>query len=113
VTIRRGLVIGRGGTLGFAWSAVALREIERALDWDGWARIEVRPEVQAAYVSEVQAALPGTAYNASACHSYYIDANGRNSFSWPWSTNESVRLVSRFDAADVDTTAHVTAESLS
>jgi NTE family protein len=28
------LVIGRGGTLGFAWSAVALREIERALDWD-------------------------------------------------------------------------------
>ena len=78
----------------------------------GWARIEVRPEVQAAYVSEVQAALPGTAYNASACHSYYIDANGRNSFSWPWSTNELVRRVSRFDAADVDTTAHVTAESL-
>jgi hypothetical protein len=34
VTIRRGLVIGRGGTLSFAWSAVALREIERALDWD-------------------------------------------------------------------------------
>ncbi|MGO9924947.1 MAG: hypothetical protein ACLPLP_02065 [Mycobacterium sp.] len=33
MTIRRGLVIGRGGTLGFAWSAVALREIERALDW--------------------------------------------------------------------------------
>jgi hypothetical protein len=44
--------------------------------------------VQAAYVSEVQAALSGTAYNASACHSYYIDANGRNSFSRPWSANE-------------------------
>jgi NTE family protein len=28
------LVIGCGGTLGLAWSAVALREIERALDWD-------------------------------------------------------------------------------
>jgi hypothetical protein len=59
-----------------------------------------------------KAALPGTVDNASACHSYYIDANGRNSFSWPWSTNDLVRRVSRFDAADVDTTAHVTAESL-
>lgn len=31
---RRGLAIGCGGTLGFAWTAVALREVERALDWD-------------------------------------------------------------------------------
>jgi NTE family protein len=33
-TVRRALAIGCGGTLGFAWTAVALREIERALDWD-------------------------------------------------------------------------------
>jgi hypothetical protein len=77
-----------------------------------WARIELRTEVQAAYVSEAQAALRGTAYNASACHSCNIDANGRNSFRWPRSTNELVRRVNRFGAADVDTTAHVTAESL-
>lgn len=31
---RRGLVLGCGGTLGFAWSAVALAEVERALGWD-------------------------------------------------------------------------------
>src|SRR5689334_7055052 len=31
---RRGLAIGCGGTLGFAWTAVALDAIERALDWD-------------------------------------------------------------------------------
>lgn len=31
---RRGLAIGCGGTLGFAWTAVALRAIEEALDWD-------------------------------------------------------------------------------
>lgn len=30
----RGLVIGCGGTLGFAWSAVALDELERQLGWD-------------------------------------------------------------------------------
>lgn len=33
-TIRRGLAIGCGGTLGFAWTAIALRELERAIDWD-------------------------------------------------------------------------------
>lgn len=31
---KRGLVIGCGGTLGFAWSAVALAEVERQLGWD-------------------------------------------------------------------------------
>ncbi|GAB4001512.1 patatin-like phospholipase family protein [Nocardioides ultimimeridianus] len=34
MTTRRALAIGCGGTLGFAWTAVALREIERRLDWD-------------------------------------------------------------------------------
>ena len=33
-TGRTALAIGCGGTLGFAWTAVALRELERALDWD-------------------------------------------------------------------------------
>jgi NTE family protein len=31
---RVALAIGCGGTLGFAWTAVALRELERSLDWD-------------------------------------------------------------------------------
>jgi cation diffusion facilitator CzcD-associated flavoprotein CzcO len=65
-----------------------------------WATLAVRPEVQAEYVEQVQAALQGTAYTMSSCHSYFIDANGRNSFSWPWSTSELVRRVSAFDPAD-------------
>jgi cation diffusion facilitator CzcD-associated flavoprotein CzcO len=65
-----------------------------------WSTLTVRPEVQSAYVDEVQAALEGTAYTLASCHSYYIDENGRNSFSWPWSTNELVRRVSAFDPAD-------------
>jgi NTE family protein len=32
--IRRGLVLGCGGPIGFAWSAIALDELERALGWD-------------------------------------------------------------------------------
>ncbi|GAA2778593.1 patatin-like phospholipase family protein [Crossiella cryophila] len=31
---RRGLAIGCGGTLGFAWTAVALQAVERQLGWD-------------------------------------------------------------------------------
>lgn len=31
---RRGVIIGCGGTLGFAWSAVALQTLERRLGWD-------------------------------------------------------------------------------
>ncbi|MFC4127481.1 patatin-like phospholipase family protein [Nocardia rhizosphaerae] len=34
MTTRRGLAIGCGGILGFAWTAVALAAVERALDWD-------------------------------------------------------------------------------
>ncbi|GAB3853024.1 patatin-like phospholipase family protein [Nocardioides maradonensis] len=34
MTTRRALAIGCGGTLGFAWTAVALREVERRADWD-------------------------------------------------------------------------------
>lgn len=31
---RRGLVVGGGGTLGFAWAVAALAAVEEQLDWD-------------------------------------------------------------------------------
>ncbi len=65
----------------------------------GWGSIDVRREVQAAYNREVQQALSGTVYNAGGCSSYYLDRNGRNSFSWPWSTGRMRRRVGRFDPA--------------
>ncbi|MGV0625314.1 patatin-like phospholipase family protein [Mycolicibacter minnesotensis] len=34
MTTRRALAVGCGGTLGFAWTVVALAEVQRALDWD-------------------------------------------------------------------------------
>lgn len=63
----------------------------------GWAAIDVRAEVQEAYNGDVQGALGGTVYNAGGCQSYYMDVNGRNSFSWPWSTGEMKRRLGRFD----------------
>ncbi|MEU4598657.1 NAD(P)/FAD-dependent oxidoreductase [Nocardia sp. NPDC023988] len=71
---------------------------------EGWPVLDVRPEVQARYVDEVQAALPGTVYNSGGCSSYYLDVNGRNSFSWPWSTGALRSRVSSFDPADFTVT---------
>ncbi|MGH3715371.1 MAG: flavin-containing monooxygenase [Micromonosporaceae bacterium] len=63
----------------------------------GWSSVDVRPEVQSAFNDQVQQALPSTVYNAGGCSSYYLDVNGRNSFSWPWSTGRMRRTIAAFD----------------
>ncbi|GAA1990233.1 NAD(P)/FAD-dependent oxidoreductase [Amycolatopsis minnesotensis] len=70
-----------------------------------WSSVDVRKDVQDAFNAEVQAALPGTVYNAGGCSSYYLDVNGRNSFNWPWSTGALRRRVARFDPAAYTITA--------
>ncbi|MGH8506560.1 MAG: flavin-containing monooxygenase [Stenotrophobium sp.] len=60
-------------------------------------RFEVRHEVQQAYNEKVQSALQGTVWNAGGCSSYYLDANGRNSTGFPWSTLKMRRILARFD----------------
>ncbi|OXM62673.1 flavin-containing monooxygenase [Amycolatopsis vastitatis] len=67
--------------------------------------LAVRPEVQEAFNAEVQAALPGTVYQSGGCSSYYTDVNGRNSFSWPFSTGRLRSRVGSFDEADYEITA--------
>jgi cation diffusion facilitator CzcD-associated flavoprotein CzcO len=62
--------------------------------------LSVRPDIQDEFNQQVQQALPGTVYNAGHCNSYYFDANGRNSFAWPWTTSRLKREVSHFDADD-------------
>ncbi|MFJ1807612.1 MULTISPECIES: flavin-containing monooxygenase [unclassified Streptomyces] len=70
----------------------------------GWAGMDVRPEVQAAFAAEVRQALPSTVYNSGGCSSYYLDGNGRNSFSWPWSTGRMRRRLAEFDPEAYDVT---------
>lgn len=65
--------------------------------------MDVRPEVQAAFHAEIQQALPSTVYNAGGCSSYYLDVNGVNSFSWPWSTGRMRRRLAHFDPEAYDT----------
>ena len=77
----------------------ALREMRRRK----LARVEMRREVQAAYNEKVQRDLQGTVWNTGGCSSYYLDANGRNSTGFPWSTLEMRRLLARFDLTSYHT----------
>jgi cation diffusion facilitator CzcD-associated flavoprotein CzcO len=62
-----------------------------------WKSIAVRPEAQRAYNGELQEALQSTVYNVGGCQSYYLDASGKNSTIWPWSTGRLTRRVGSFD----------------
>ncbi|MEW2049306.1 NAD(P)/FAD-dependent oxidoreductase [Streptomyces sp. NPDC005476] len=105
------LLLGPGLGTGHS-SAFAILEAQldlvlsavRAAREGGWTALEVRGDVQAAYNARLQAALAGTVYNSGGCRSYYLDVNGRNSFSWPWSTDRLRAEVGRFDARDFTVT---------
>jgi len=70
----------------------------RAMRSRGVTRVEVRQDAQDAWNREVQRDLAGTVWNRGGCSSYYIDANGRNSIGFPWSTQTMRKLLREFDA---------------
>lgn len=59
--------------------------------------VEVRAESEEAFHKEMQQRLPGTVW-ASGCHSWYLDAQGRNTTIWPGFTFEFRRRTRHFDA---------------
>jgi cation diffusion facilitator CzcD-associated flavoprotein CzcO len=92
--------LGTGHTSAFMILEAQLDHVLGALSAllsGGRSSLEVRPEVQAEFVAAVRSALRGTVYETGGCASYYHDVNGRNSFSWPWSSG---RLRSRVGAFD-------------
>jgi cation diffusion facilitator CzcD-associated flavoprotein CzcO len=97
--------LGTGHTSAFMVLEAQLRHtvaaVTRTLRSDR-ASVSVRPEAQAAFNAAVQAALPGTVYQSGGCSSYYTDVNGRNSFSWPFSTARLRSRVGSFDEADYE-----------
>ena len=59
------------------------------------ATIAVDPARLGSYNRSVQAALLSTVWN-SGCTSYFLDASGRNSTNWPWTTFAMRRRLARF-----------------
>jgi cation diffusion facilitator CzcD-associated flavoprotein CzcO len=97
-----GPALGTGHTSAFMILEAQLEYLAQAIDHarkQDWAPMAPRPEVQAAFNADVQAALQTTVYNAGGCQSYFLDVNGRNSFNWPWSTARMRDRLSEFDPA--------------
>ena len=61
------------------------------------AAVEPRPEVQAAFVAEVDRRMAKTVWMTGGCRSWYLDASGRNSTLWPGTPPQFKRRVERFE----------------
>jgi hypothetical protein len=61
-------------------------------------RIDVRPEVQAAYNRDLQARLGRAVWSAGGCRSWYLHDSGKNVALWPGFTWQFRRLLRRFDS---------------
>jgi cation diffusion facilitator CzcD-associated flavoprotein CzcO len=69
----------------------------RYMDEQGVAAVEVRPEAQQSFNTELAGRLDDTVWNSGGCHSWYLDANGRNTTLWPGFSFEFRRRTRRFD----------------
>ena len=54
-------------------------------------------ETSREYNRRVQEILKGTVWNSGGCDSYYLDDQGRNFASWPWTVPELREARQRFD----------------
>ncbi|GAA0400823.1 NAD(P)/FAD-dependent oxidoreductase [Streptomyces luteireticuli] len=62
----------------------------------GYTSFDVRPEVQDAHHTALQAALRTTVYNTADGSGYYFGLPGVNTFCWPWSTGRLVKRLRSF-----------------
>jgi len=80
------------GQIGYALGAI------RALEAEGLAWLDVRPDVQGRFGSWVESASRASVWE-SGCHSWYTTASGRNTNNWPDHTFLYRYRVRRFDLA--------------
>jgi cation diffusion facilitator CzcD-associated flavoprotein CzcO len=71
----------------------------------GLREVEVRPEVQRAFVDHVRSAMRNTVWTRGGCTSWYLDSEGRNTTLWPSFTFRFRQLTRRFDPAEYRTLA--------
>ena len=68
------------------------------------ASLEPRPEVQAAWNTDLQHRMRRTVWNTGGCASWYLDDHGRNTTLWPRTTFKFRELLRRFDLEQYLTT---------
>ncbi|HXZ05284.1 MAG TPA: NAD(P)/FAD-dependent oxidoreductase, partial [Ktedonobacteraceae bacterium] len=68
----------------------------RKMDHRNLGAVEIRPEIQEAFNTEMQNRMHNTVWT-SGCKSWYLDANGHNTTLWPGFTFEYRRRTHHFD----------------
>ncbi|HEV2075249.1 MAG TPA: NAD(P)/FAD-dependent oxidoreductase, partial [Thermoleophilaceae bacterium] len=68
----------------------------RTMDRRALGAVDVRPEVQADFNTELQRSMEGTVWTSGGCASWYLDASGRNTTLWPDFTFRFRRRTSSF-----------------
>ncbi|MDO9354326.1 MAG: NAD(P)/FAD-dependent oxidoreductase [Solirubrobacteraceae bacterium] len=98
--------IGNGHTsvfLAVEAQAGFIADAVRSAAQAGVEAIEVRRDVFERWNTKVQAGLKGTVWNDGGCASYYLDATGRNSTIYPWSSIDLRRRMRGFTLGDFHT----------
>ena len=105
--------LGHGSMVYMIESQIAyLLDALRAMREHGAETVDLRPEVQAAYNSNVDERMKGTVW-ASGCSSWYIDSTGRNAALWPDWTWRFRRRTVRFDSREYNLRPGVAAKAAS
>lgn len=79
------------------WQADYIVDAIRTMDSRGIRRFNLLKATSEEYNQRVQKNLAGTVFNSGGCKSYYLDSNGRNVASWPWTVPKLKRKLSEFD----------------
>ncbi|GAA2814827.1 flavin-containing monooxygenase [Kribbella solani] len=77
----------------------------KTMDANGLKAVEVRRDVQRAFVDGVRASMRNTIWTRGGCTSWYLDAQGRNTTLWPSFTFRFRQLTRRFDPGQYETVA--------
>lgn len=77
----------------------------RTMDAQGLKQVEVRRDVQRAFVDGVRSSMRNTIWSRGGCTSWYLDSEGRNTTLWPSFTFRFRQLTRRFDASEYQTLA--------
>jgi len=70
----------------------------KTMDVQGLREVEVRRDVQRAFVDGVRSSMRNTVWTRGGCTSWYLDSEGRNTTLWPGTTWRFRRQTARFDA---------------
>jgi cation diffusion facilitator CzcD-associated flavoprotein CzcO len=77
----------------------------KTMDAEGLREVEVRRDVQRAFVDGVRSSMRNTVWTRGGCTSWYLDSEGRNTTLWPSFTFRFRQLTRRFNPAEYRTLA--------